>query len=659
LRLSVVIVSYNVRHFLELCLHSVTRAAEGLDAEIIVVDNASADDSVAMVQARFPAVQLIANRENTGFARANNQAVAVARGAYILFLNPDTVMPEDFLRTVLDWMDAHPEAGALGPRLIDGRGTYAPDGKKRFPTFWVAVAKSLGLGKLAPRSGMLNGYYAPEVDERQTAPVEVLSGCCMVVRTDAMRKAGGAFDEDYFMYCEDVDLSWRIRGAGYQNIYFPQVDLVHYKGESTRKATLSYIRIFNRALATFVRKHYTRGAARAFTGLLRAGIAARAVLGALRNAFRALRMPLFDALVLLTVLWAMVEFWVRTVKDIPRVPLRLLVLTFPVYVGAWIGSLFLNGAYDRPYRALRVVRGMLMGTVVALAFYGLLPKDARYSRAVVLFGGLAGTVALLGLHELGRRLGIFRLVTPDALPRPVLVVSADRARYTAAVQLLEGVRNAPRPLGWVVAGGADSSAATADGVTSRLGTLPDLPALLHTTGAAGAVYCADDRLPYSAILESMQACGPRYEYRIHVPGATALVGSSSLASAAELLTDDPRYNLSTAAHRRAKRLFDVASALLLILLSPLVVWRTARPAAAVGNALAVLAGRKTWVGYSAARPGLPSLKPGVVPPYFLLEDYTAPEAVRATADAAYARNHEAGTDALYLWRNFRFLGGVS
>lgn len=659
---SVIIVSYNVRHFLELCLHSVLRAAEGLEAEVIVVDNKSSDDSVQMLrekfpQATFPSFRLIANAENTGFSRANNQGAAIASGEYILFLNPDTVMPEDFLRNTLAYLAAHPTAGALGPRLIDGRGRFAPDAKKSFPTFWVALSKSLGLGKLFPRSAFFNGYYAPQVPERQTAPVEVLSGCCMMVRRAALEAAaipaapGKVFDESYFMYCEDVDLSWRIREGGFQNIYYPAVDLIHYKGESTRKATLQYVRIFNEALATFVRKHYSGGRARIFIGLLRAGIAARAVLAVLKNAVKALRMPLFDALVLLAVLWGMKEFWVGEVKDILPIPLRLVALTFPVYVGAWIASLFLNGAYDTPYRALRVVRGMLVGTVAALAFYGALPAELRYSRAILVFGGITGTVALLGLHEIGRRLGVFNLPTQDALPQTALIVAEDARVYNEAVSLLHRLPGAPRPLGWI---------SVSEEAKASMGALRTLRESLYSTGAAEAIFCIGGALNYSAALHAMQECGARYEYKIHVAGSDAFVGSSSSATAAQLLTADPRYNLSAASHRRTKRLFDVVSALILLLVSLLVMWWMRQPIGFLRNCVTVLAGNRTWVGYApdVSVVALPRLRPGVVPPLYVQPAFAPSHAILAAANERYARAHQGGTDAIFLLRNFRYLGGL-
>ena len=208
--ISVIIVSYNVRYFLELCLDSVFNSLKGIDSEVIVIDNNSTDESCALVKERFPQVRLIANNYNAGFSKANNQGVAIAVGTYIHFLNPDTVVPEDFYRQALQFMVKHNNAGCLGPRIIDGRGQYSPDSKKSFPSFWPSVYKVAGLSSLLPRSPRFNKYYAAHVGEQETAPVDILSGCCLLVRREAMDKAGGSFDESYFMYCEDFDLCHRI-----------------------------------------------------------------------------------------------------------------------------------------------------------------------------------------------------------------------------------------------------------------------------------------------------------------------------------------------------------------------------------------------------------------------------------------------------------------
>lgn len=639
--LSVIIVSYNVRHFLDLCLHSVLRAAEGLAVEVIVVDNASADDSVEWVRAHFPQVQVIANTENTGFSKANNQGVEGARGKYILFLNPDTVMPEDFFRKTLAYLEAHPEAGALGPRLIDGKGQFAPDAKKGFPSFGVAFFKTIGLHRFFPKSRLINGYYAPHIGEHQTAAVDVLSGCCMMVRRAAIDQVGGAFDERFFMYCEDVDLSYRIVQGGWQNVYFPETNLIHYKGESTRKATLSYIRIFNEALAAFVRKHYSKGSARVFIFLLHIGIAVRAVLGVVKALFKRLRLPLLDTFILLLTLAAVQNFWVNSVKGIEPVDARLLALTYPVYLLTWVLSLYLNGAYDPTYRPLRVVRGMLVGTVVALAFYGLLPPEMRYSRGVVVLGGMSGTVALLAAHAILQKLGIAGQIPYDAAAREAVIVG-NRESALEARAALQKIAGAPHVVGRVGAG---------DGA---LAPLADLGGLAATAGIGEIIFCTAD-VPYEAMFRAMELCGPRYDYKVFLPGRAGFVGSNSSSTAGDLYTADIRFQLSDPSFRRRKRTFDGVAAAVLLLLFPVTFWLFRSPGGWLGALWAVFSGKKSFVGYGSAAKQLPRLREGILPTWQVVEGYAPSPLVASTLDRQYALYYVPGRDFALLWQNMGFL----
>ncbi len=640
--LSVIIVSYNVRHFLDLCLHSVLRAAEGLSVEVIVVDNASADDSVTWMQTHFPQIRVIANPENTGFSKANNQGVAVAQGKYILFLNPDTVMPEDFFRKTLAYMEAHPEAGALGPRLIDGKGQFAPDAKKGFPSFSIALFKTIGLHKFFPKSRLINGYYAPHIGEYETAPAEVLSGCCMLVRREAIDQVGGAFDERFFMYCEDVDLNYRLAQGGWQNIYFPQTNLIHYKGESTRKATLSYIRIFNEALAAFVRKHYSKGSARVFIFLLHIGIAVRAVLGVVKALFRRLRLPLIDGGILLLTLAAVQSFWVISVKGIEPVDARLLWLTYPVYLLTWIFSLYLSGAYDPTYRPLRVVRGMLVGTVVALAFYGLLPPEMRYSRGVVVLGGITGTVALLAAHAILQKLGVTGQVPYDAAAREAVIVGNSKSAAEAR-SALQKIAGAPRVIGRVGEGEA------------ALAPLTDLSGLAATAGVGEVIFCAAD-VSYEEMFEAMARCGPRYDYKIYLPGRTGFVGSNSSSTAGDLYTADLRFRLSDPSFRRKKRTFDVLTAAVLLLLVPFTFWLFRSPGGWLGALWAVLWGSKTFVGYGGtAVAGLPPVRESILPPWEVVKGYVPSGLVASALNRQYAMHYVPGRDFSLLWQNAGYL----
>lgn len=256
--LSVIIVNYNVKYFLEQCLCSVQRAL-GNDMEVFVIDNNSSDGSVEYLQQRFPFVRFISNKENLGFARANNQALQVATGKYVLFLNPDTIIPEDLFIECIEFMNSNADAGAMGVRMVDGRGRFLKESKRGFPTPWVAFCKMTGLTKLFPRSERFARYYMGHLSEKHIYEVDALAGACMLVRKEVLDKTGG-FDEQYFMYAEDIDLSYRIQQAGYKNYYFPKTPIVHFKGESTRKDK-HYVYLFYKAMIQFTRKHFRKNSA--------------------------------------------------------------------------------------------------------------------------------------------------------------------------------------------------------------------------------------------------------------------------------------------------------------------------------------------------------------------------------------------------------------
>ncbi len=246
MKLSVVIVSYNVRRFVEQCLDSVQKASEGIDTEVFVVDNDSADDTVEVIGSRYPWVHLIANGENLGFARANNIAIRQAQGEYVLLLNPDTVVAEPTLREAVNFMDAHPQAGGIGVRMHNADGTLAPESRRAIPTPWVSFCKMLGFSRR---------YYMSHLSWDEPGRIEVISGAFCLLRRKALDQIG-LLDEDFFMYGEDIDLSFRLLKGGWENWYIP-ADIVHFKGESTQKSTFRYVHVFYQAMLIFFRKHYS------------------------------------------------------------------------------------------------------------------------------------------------------------------------------------------------------------------------------------------------------------------------------------------------------------------------------------------------------------------------------------------------------------------
>ncbi|MEI6947582.1 glycosyltransferase family 2 protein [Paraflavisolibacter sp. H34] len=291
MQISVVIVNYNVKYFLEQCLYSVREAARGLQVETIVIDNRSTDGSLDYLRPRFPEVLFVANDTNAGFARACNLGARRAGGRFVLFLNPDTLLAEDTLRCCLHFFETHAGAGAAGVKMIDGSGAFLKESKRAFPSPLTSLYKLSGLAGLFPRSPVFSRYYLGHLDEGQDHAVEVLAGAFMMVRREVLDRVGG-FDEDFFMYGEDIDLSYRIRKSGFQNYYLAGTTIIHFKGESTKRGSLNYVRVFYGAMSIFVRKHYGGARAGLFRLVLQAAIWMRASLSAAGRAARWITRPL-------------------------------------------------------------------------------------------------------------------------------------------------------------------------------------------------------------------------------------------------------------------------------------------------------------------------------------------------------------------------------
>lgn len=253
--LSVIIVSYNVKYFLEQCLCSVYKAGRRIDMEVIVVDNFSSDGSREYLEPAFPWVKFYWNKENAGFAKGCNFGLKHAQGAYILFLNPDTIVGEDCFEKCIDFLRSHTQPGALGVRMIDESGRFLKESKRAFPSPTASFFKLGGLATLFPGSGFFARYYLGNLAENRPHEVDVIAGAFMMIKREVLDITGG-FDEAFFMYGEDIDLSYRIQKQGYKNYYYPAVTILHFKGKSTPRKDMRYVRTFYRAMHIFVDKHY-------------------------------------------------------------------------------------------------------------------------------------------------------------------------------------------------------------------------------------------------------------------------------------------------------------------------------------------------------------------------------------------------------------------
>lgn len=284
MELSVIIVNYNVREFIEQCLTSVQAAMINLneEGEIIVVDNNSTDGSIEFLQKKFTGVKYITNKENLGFAKACNQGIRISSGKYVLFLNPDTIVPGECFQTCFSFFVSHDEVGAVGVKMMNEKGRYLKESKRGFPSPTASFFKLFGLARLFPKSKLFARYYLGHLDANKNHEVDVVAGAFMMVPREILDKVGG-FDESFFMYGEDIDLSYRIQKAGYKNYYLAETYIIHFKGKSSQQKNSDRTRIFYGAMDTFVKKHYANEKNPLFLLFIRAGIGVRKMMALAGN----------------------------------------------------------------------------------------------------------------------------------------------------------------------------------------------------------------------------------------------------------------------------------------------------------------------------------------------------------------------------------------
>lgn len=288
MQLSIIIINYNVKFFLEQCLCSVQKAMAGIDAEVLVVDNCSRDGSLDYLLPKFPWVKFIASETNAGFAKANNAALKHCKGEYVLYLNPDTIIPENILQQCIGFLLNNKNTGAVGVRMIDGSGNYLPESKRAFPSPLVSFYKLSGLSALFSKSARFNKYALGNLSENEVHEVDVLCGAFIMAERKLLDKLKG-FDEAFFMYGEDIDLCYRIQTAGRKLFYLGTTGIIHFKGESSLSDNRKYVKIFYEAMFVFVKKHFSGSSAFLMKFFLQAGILARALFSFIALPFRKFR----------------------------------------------------------------------------------------------------------------------------------------------------------------------------------------------------------------------------------------------------------------------------------------------------------------------------------------------------------------------------------
>ena len=649
MKLSVIIVNYNVSAFLEQALSSALKAMKGIDGEVFVVDNHSVDNSVAMVKEKFPQVKLIENQENVGFAKANNQAIRIASGEYVLLLNPDTLVEEDTFEKCLRFMDETPDCGGLGVKMVDGQGRFLPESKRGIPYPKSSFYKLFGLSKLFPKSQKFGAYHATYIGEDETHEVEVLSGAFMMMRKSVLDQVG-LLDEDYFMYGEDIDLSYRILKGGYKNYYFPQTRIIHYKGESTKKGSLNYVYVFYKAMQIFAKKHFSANNAKIFNIAIDTAIWFRAALAALKRIFSRILLPLLDFIFIFAGLFAISKYWEHTVllqRDSFFSDFYFYAV-LPGYALLWLISIWLSGGYRKPVKRTLLNRGIVAGTVVILLIYALLPETMRFSRAVVVIGAVW---SLFVVNVLRYLLSRWKLIEEDhhQLNQRIAIVGGQQEteRVLGMVQSM----NEPREfVGLIMTEHPDNENRMC------IGEVADLSELLTIYRINEVIFCAHD-IPADQIIDWMNRLqSTQVEFKIAPEDSSSLIGSNSIFTTEDLYTI-PLQTVYQQRNRHIKRTFDIVTALLLLLFIWLDIWFVKQKGGFVRNIFSVLKGDKSWVGLhpNVSSPETPTLV-GVLQPADAYPNNTFSDEMVARLEELYARNYQVRNDLTILMKGFRKLG---
>ncbi|HVD99925.1 MAG TPA: glycosyltransferase [Cytophagaceae bacterium] len=645
-KLSVIIVNYNVCHFLEQALVSVRKAIEGIEAEVFVVDNNSVDGSGKMVREKFDFVTLIENKENLGFSKANNQAMRLSTGKYVLLLNPDTIVEEDTFHKCIDFMDHHPEAGGLGVKMLDGAGKFLPESKRGLPTPWVAFYKIFGLATIFPKSKKFGGYHLGYLDKDKTNPVTVLSGAYMFMRKTALDKTG-LLDETFFMYGEDIDLSYRMIKAGYQNYYFPETRIIHYKGESTKKTSINYVFIFYKAMIIFAQKHFSQKNAGIFSFLINIAIYIRATMALSMRFLKMAALPAIDATVIYTGMFFLKTFWENTYKKEPgKFPPEYMAWVVPTYIIIWLVSVYFNSGYSKKIKPHRIIRGILVGTIL-ISLLSNFVDDYRYSKAMILLGSVYSIISMLGIRSIFNFIRYKTISLGDTVKKILVIGKAEES--TRIIKLLKENYYHLEVAGYI------NPEPEINRHEFYLGDTQHLNEAIMIHKIDEMVFCSKD-IPANYIIECMTRTFNRnVEYKIVAEGSEYIIGSSSKNTKGDFYTLNIQLNIIKEENIRSKRIVDVMVGLMLLPVSPILMWLMANPKGFVKNIFEVLLGHYSWVGFNQnLQIKLPPIKKGIITP--VLEKELKDISRVARKNFLYARDYNPYIDLKLILLSFRRLG---
>jgi len=651
MKLSIVIVNYNVKYFLEQCLYSVRNAQNNLttvfgenSSEVFVVDNNSKDDSCEMVKSTFPEVNLIENKKNVGFSSANNQAIKLSKGEFVLLLNPDTLVSEDTFSKVVSFMDKNEDAGGLGVHMIEGSGKFLPESKRSFPSPIVSFYKMFGFSTLFPKSKKFGKYHLTYLDKNKTHEVDVLSGAFMLLRKKTLDKSG-LLDEDFFMYGEDIDMSYRVIKEGYKNYFFSDTSIIHYKGESTKKGSLNYVFMFYNAMVIFAKKHFSNKKVAIFSILIRLAVWLRAALSFSKRIFKTAILPILDAIIFYAGFYVIKPVWeAYNFNKEGYYPEEYMNYAVPVYILFWIVTIYLARGYRRPLDSKKIFKGILAGSFVILVFYSLLNEEYRYSRALLLLGTawamffswfLRAVFTVLNSKEFGFK---------RKKEKKLLIIS-DSDEYKRIKTLIKTTDNNSEKI--------EINLFT-DYKNDNLFYL--LNEEIIEKKISEIIFSLKNISVNDVINIMKQLAETGVEIKIAHHKTKSIIGSNSIHFAGELYVPDIM-TIIKPSNVRIKRFSDILFSILFLVFYPILFLLVDNKINFIDNIFKVLTGKYSWVGYADSNINfsekLPKIKKGILSPVnFTVFDEN--EIFRI--NVLYAKKYNLTDDIYIIYKSFDKIG---
>ena len=630
--LSIIIVSYNVRFFTAQCIASIYQSDDHLTKEIIVVDNASDDGSVDFIRTHFPDVILIENEKNAGFGKANNQGFKLASGKHILILNPDTIVERDTLKVCFDFLEEHKEYGAVGVKMIDGKGNFLPESRRSLPTLSGSFYKFSGVNKLFPASEVFNAYYMGDKPFDQSHDTEVLTGAFIYTRKELITRLEG-FDEAYFMYGEDIDLCKRILDAGYKIRYIANTGITHFKGESTHKDTFAYIRSFYGAMKTYFNKnHHLQNRSWLNTGIT-ASIYLLALINWIKLTLKSNVQFVFGCAMSFLSFFFVKEIWARWYFQNPGYFDSGIYYNLAVYSLIFTSGTWLTGWFDKGKKFKHLLVGGLVALGIMLMIYAVIPEHIRYSRAIIFIGVFISFFIFWLVNQI--------LEIVNNKEKSIIIVS-EKESGKSITELLSGKMAKLNFFGFVHPSPKNDDA-------SYLENIDHLQAVIQNYKPDIVVLNVKE-IGVNDIGKYILTPTNQVRYLITSMDNSSLIETSESKGKSYIWDAEPVFNLSKPMYRRMKRITELKLAFIALLFSPFILFLNKN---IVLQIFSIFMNNKILVSYIRKSKEIPSLKGGFFNTKSLIGEVIKGEMVNSDykADICYAKHYTPFLDILIVYRS--------